>query len=624
MAHRTVAAAWDDVGVPHRARPEAHDLAAFAVGRLRALAPEAGRVALGISGGGDSVALAWMLREAGVDLTLLHVDHALRDDAMEDADFVRSLAETLGVPFVGERVQVRVAADRRGWNLEDAARRLRRAALHRMARRAGSDVLLLAHTVDDQAETVLLQALRGAAYLGGMPERHGRLVRPLLAFGRSELRAWLDHHGRPWRDDPTNADLERARAWVRHAVLPRLEAYAPGATHRLARLATVQRDLAAFVRSEARRRVPGVAALQGPERSFGEDDGGGAPLATAATAAAEGLDARALARQPIAVQREALAALLAAAGVSVEQHRIEAVRGRLTDEGPWRASVGAGRWWRVAYGRVAIASIPEPVPGTSAEAVAAAVERGGTALRPRPSGRASRIVERPEELPAGVDPAVLGAGPLELRARRPGDVVRLPGGHRSLADVLIDARVPRETRGGLALLARGDEVVWVEGLLRPDGAGAILIEDDDHRLMREALGLARSAVAAGELPVGALVVRDGEVLGRGANRTEADHDPTAHAEVLALREASSRVGDWRLGGATLVVTLEPCPMCFGALLAAHVGRVVYGAPNLREGALGGVVDLSTEGWKRRVEVRGGVRAREAALLLSGFFASRRR
>jgi tRNA(Ile)-lysidine synthase len=590
--------------VPDAARPEAHDLAAFAVGRLRALAPDARRVALGISGGGDSVALAWMLHEAGIDQVLLHVDHALRDDAGEDADFVRALAGSLGVPFQAERVEVRAAADRRGWNLEDAARRLRRASLHRMARRAGADVLLLAHTVDDQAETVLLQALRGAAYLRGMPERQGRLVRPLLAVGRGELRAWLDHHGRVWRDDPTNADLERSRTWVRHAVLPRLEAYAPGATHRLARLATVQRDLAAFVRAEARRRVRGVAALQGPERSFGEDDVGDAPLASAVEAAAEGLEARALARQPVAIQREALAALLGAAGVAVEQHRIEAVRGRLTEIGPWRASVGAGRWWRLAYGRVAVASIAEVGEGD-------------------PDETRHRTVTRPEELPPGVDAVVLADGPLELRGRLPGDVVRLSGGHRSLADVMIDARVPREERDGLALLARGDEVVWVEGLLRPEGGGAVLVEDDDHRLMREALALARAAADAGELPVGALVVLDGEVVGRGANRSEADRDPTAHAEVLALREAAARVGDWRLGGATLVVTLEPCPMCFGALLAAHVGRVVYGAPNLREGALGGVVDLSTEGWKRRIEVRGGVRAREAATLLSAFFAARR-
>ena len=580
----------------------AHDLAAVVVARLAALAPDAGRVAIGVSGGGDSVALAWMLRDHGVDLVLLHVDHGLRPDSPDDAAFVERLAGAIGVPVETERIEVRAAADRRGWNLEATARKLRRVALHRMARRAGAEALLLAHTVDDQAETVLLQALRGAAYLRGMPERRGRLVRPLLTIGRGELRSWLDRHGRPWRDDPSNADLERARAWVRHAVLPRLEDYAPGATHRLARLAAVQRDLAEFVRAEARRRVRGLAAVMGPERSFGEDDAGpggsaASPGAIAAAAAADGLDALALARQPAAVQREALVALLAAAGVEVDLHRIEAARARLGDEHAWRASVGAGAWWRLAYGRVAVVRTAAPPP--------------------------TRRVEAPDDLPAGVDPAVLAAGPLELRGRRPGDVVRLPGGHRTLADVLIDARVPREARAGLALLARGDEVVWVEGVLRPMGAGAALIEDDDERLMREALALARAAGEAGELPVGALLVQGGEVLGRGANRTETDRDPTAHAEVLALREAAGAVGDWRLSGATLVVTLEPCPMCFGAALSAHVARVVYGAPNLREGALGGVVDLASEGWKRRVEVRGGVRAREAAALLAGFFAGRR-
>ncbi|MFU8887002.1 MAG: tRNA lysidine(34) synthetase TilS [Trueperaceae bacterium] len=591
---------------PHARTPvpaDGRELVDVVGARLRELAPEAQRFALGVSGGGDSVALAWMLAERGVDLVLLHVDHALRPESEEDAAFARDLAAAVGAPFRSERVEVRAAADRRGWNLEEAARRLRRSSLHRMARAVGADVLLLAHTVDDQAETVVLQALRGSAYLRGMAARRGRLVRPLLTIGRGELRGWLDRHGRPWRDDPTNADLERARAWVRHAVLPRLESYAPGVTHRLARLATVQRDAADFVRDEARRRVRGAAALLGPERSFGEDDGagvnetGGAEGAPAATAAADGVDARLLARTPVAVQREVLAALLAGAGVEVDLHRIENVRGRLNAADPWRASVGAGAWWRVAYGRVAVVR---------------------SSARP-----AERRVTRPDELPDGVDAEALARGPLELRARRPGDVVRLPGGHRALADVLIDARVPREARDGLRLLARGDEVVWLEGLLRPEGAGAVLVEDDDERAMREALALARAAGEGGELPVGALVVRDGEVLGRGANRTRADRDPTAHAEVLALRAAAVATGDWRLTGATLVVTLEPCPMCFGALLSAHVARVVYGAPNLREGALGGVADLGGERWKRRFEVRGGVRARESAALLASFFGERR-
>lgn len=607
------ARSWDDGDVPEpdgrtaRGRTAAgdvetvvHDLTDVVVSRLAALAPEARRFAVGVSGGGDSVALASMLRERGLDVVVLHVDHGLRPDAADDEAFVRELAASLGAPFASRAVAVRAAADRRGWNLEAAARRLRRVALHAMAQEAGADVVVLAHTVDDQAETVVLQALRGSAYLRGMPERHGRLVRPMLGVGRGELRAWLDRHDARWREDPSNADLERARAWVRHALLPRLEAYTPGATHRLARLAIVQRDTADFVRDEARRRLRGLDEVLGPDRSFGEEAVAGGPVgppAASAAAAADGLDAAVLARQPVALQREALAALLAAAGVEVDLHRIDTARSHLGDPHPWRASVGAGAWWRVAYGRVAVVRAP--------------------------AAPVARHVVRPEDLPAGVDPAVLGAGPLELRARRPGDVVRLPGGHRSLADVMIDARVPREERGARAVLARGDEIVWVEGLLRPEAAGAVLLEDDDERWMREALALAREAADAGELPVGALVVRDGEVVGRGRNRTRVDRDPTAHAEVLALREAAAAVGDWRVTGATLVVTLEPCPMCFGALLAAHVARVVFGAANLREGALGGVADLAVEGWKRRVAVRGGVRAREAGALLSAFFEGRR-
>jgi tRNA(Ile)-lysidine synthase len=567
--------------------PDATDLVTVVLDRVRALAPEAARVAVGVSGGGDSVALACLLVAGGVDIAVLHVDHGLRPTSTTDATFVEGLAATLGVRYSGAHVPVAVVAKRRGWNLEDAARRLRREALHRMARAEGADVIALAHTVDDQAETVLLQALRGAAYLHGMPARRGRIVRPLLGVSRNELRAWLDRERQPWREDPTNEDLERARAWVRHALLPRMDAHAGGATHRLARLATVQRDVAAFVRAEAARRVRGGGLLLGD----------GAPDPQRRAAAEDGLDAVLLARQPVAVQREALAALMAAAEVPVDHHRIETARGHLETTTPWRASAGAGATLRIAYGRVAVVRAAPPV--------------------------AERSIADAAHLPDGVPPEVLADGPLVLRGRRPGDLVALPGGHRSLADVLVDARVPREARDGLRLLARGSEVVWVDGVVETTDRGPRLVEDDEHRWMRRALELARGAAAAGELPVGAVVVVDGAVVGEGANATRASGDPTAHAELVALRAAAAALGDWRLANATLVVTLEPCPMCFGAILAAHVGRVVFAAENRRDGALGGVADLTGEGWKRRVEVRGGVRAHEASALLTRFFGARR-
>jgi tRNA(adenine34) deaminase len=146
----------------------------------------------------------------------------------------------------------------------------------------------------------------------------------------------------------------------------------------------------------------------------------------------------------------------------------------------------------------------------------------------------------------------------------------------------------------------------------------------DEEAMAEALALAERAGAAGEVPVGAVVLLDGAVVGRSANRREELGDPTAHAEVLALREAAAHVGTWRLDGATLVVTLEPCPMCAGALWAARVGRVVFGAANVEAGACGTLYNLCADPrLNHEVEVRHGVAADAAAAVLQRFFADRR-
>ncbi|HAS10540.1 MAG TPA: tRNA-specific adenosine deaminase [Acidimicrobiaceae bacterium] len=139
-----------------------------------------------------------------------------------------------------------------------------------------------------------------------------------------------------------------------------------------------------------------------------------------------------------------------------------------------------------------------------------------------------------------------------------------------------------------------------------------------------ALAEARLAAEAGEVPVGAVVVVDGEVVARAHNRRQADHDPSAHAELLALRAACAAAGSWRLPGAQVVVTLEPCPMCAGALLAARVDRVVFGAPDPKAGALGSLYNLGADPrLPHELEVRAGVRADECGALLAGFFAERR-
>ena len=142
--------------------------------------------------------------------------------------------------------------------------------------------------------------------------------------------------------------------------------------------------------------------------------------------------------------------------------------------------------------------------------------------------------------------------------------------------------------------------------------------------MERALELARQAAAAGEVPVGAVVLHDGRIVAERANEREASGDPTAHAEVLALRDAAAAIGERRLHGATLVVTLEPCPLCAGAVWAAQVGRVVYGAADLKAGAMGSLYNVAADQrLNHTTEVVMGVRAAEAAELLTTFFAERR-
>jgi tRNA(adenine34) deaminase len=146
----------------------------------------------------------------------------------------------------------------------------------------------------------------------------------------------------------------------------------------------------------------------------------------------------------------------------------------------------------------------------------------------------------------------------------------------------------------------------------------------DTSLMRLALDEADRAAAHADVPIGAVIARDGEVLAAAGNERELRQDPTAHAEVLALRAAAERLGGWRLPETTLYVTLEPCAMCAGAIVLARVPRVVYGTPDPKAGAAGSVLDVLGEPrLNHRPQVEGGLLAGESAALLAAFFAARR-
>jgi len=147
---------------------------------------------------------------------------------------------------------------------------------------------------------------------------------------------------------------------------------------------------------------------------------------------------------------------------------------------------------------------------------------------------------------------------------------------------------------------------------------------NDADYMRFALELASQAQAAGEVPVGAVVVKNGEIVGRGFNAPISRHDPSAHAEMLAMRDAAQRLGNYRLVGCELFVTLEPCLMCAGAIMHARIARVVYGARDLKTGACGSVLNAFAEPrLNHHAEVQGGVLGEECGLMLSQFFAMRR-
>jgi tRNA(adenine34) deaminase len=147
---------------------------------------------------------------------------------------------------------------------------------------------------------------------------------------------------------------------------------------------------------------------------------------------------------------------------------------------------------------------------------------------------------------------------------------------------------------------------------------------DAEDFMRAALALAAEAAAAGEVPVGAVVVRDGQIVGRGFNRPISSHDPTAHAEIVALRDASARAANYRLPGCELYVTLEPCAMCVGAMVHARIARVAFGATDPKTGACGSIVDLpSIAHWNHHGVFTGGLLAEECGAMLRRFFAERR-
>jgi tRNA(Ile)-lysidine synthase len=370
-----------------------------------------------LSGGGDSVCLLDVAHRLGARVSVLHVNYGLREGADEDEAFVRDLCSQLGDPLRCETVELG-----EGGNLQERARQVRYA----LAERHAEADFATGHTATDQAETVLyrLAVSPGSRALHGMPERRGRLVRPLLAVTRDEVRDYLRARNLEWREDPSNADRRFARARVRHDLLEALRSLGPVPERTIAETARQLREEAEVLDAAASEAL--------------EELGGGPAVSLAA-----------LREQPAAVRRLVLRRL--AGDRPVPESVLD-----VGDRGTKSVDLGEGlravaEYGTLRFSRALEADAPEPVDLSV----------------PGRVGFGDWEVEAELGVPGdvSVSPGTLGPT-LTVRAWRDGDRMRPIGlgGTKSLQDLFTDRKVPRELRRTLPVVEAGGEVVWVAGV----------------------------------------------------------------------------------------------------------------------------------------------------------------
>ncbi len=517
------------------------------------------RLLLAISGGRDSMALLYLAKS--LDVVVAHLDHGLRVDSGLDAEFVQQAAFDLGKSFFSERIDVQGIATKRGWSLEEAARNVRYEFLARVAKAQGCQFILTAHTLEDCAETVLMQLLRGSGKATGIPPRFGRVLRPLLDVSKVLLEEFLLAQQLSWREDSSNANTKFTRNWVRLQVMPLLLERFPTASIALARYADIARDEHLLL--EELSAVPAWTDLR-LEHSV--------------------------------IQRRVIRKILEQAGVQTDFEHIEALRQALQQPKVSRVSLPENKAGVVQDGMLQVYS--------------SLLETGFVAVSAE-SAQALEITKN--AFPDAI-----------LRTRAPGDTINLVGGSNSLSDIFIDRKVPREIRDNIMVLALGQKVVYV-GLEPPLlDASLPQPKDPEIDAMKVALEQARLASSLNEVPVGAVILHNGTIIAQAHNVSYANQDMTRHAELEVLRNASQVLGTGYLTDCTLVVTLEPCLMCLGAAIEARISRIVFAARNPKNGALGSVLDATRANWNHSFTVRTGVLEKQSVALLNQFFASKRK
>jgi tRNA(Ile)-lysidine synthase len=420
---------------------------------------EGAEVLVGVSGGVDSMVCLSVLRRLGYAVRALHVNYGLREGADADEALVRRWCEeqTPPIPIEVLRLDAKARAAGRDESLQAAAREQRYEALAAQAQSLGADAVAVGHHRDDQAETLLLNLLRGTGPegLAGMPPRRPlrdapdvSLIRPLLDVSRSDIEAYAEQEGIPWREDPSNRDPAYDRARLRSEVIPLLQERFPGATANLARAAGLMRE---YVEETL---TPALETRL--QRAYTDCDAGGQ------------LRLDALRAEPPVWRRRLVLAALARALPEAPQTAAVAreIAGLIDAQVGRRVEVGEGAVWRTRDGLRFLPDSARPEPLEAPVSV-----RWGQAVSvPQGTLRVDVLDERPDALDAGT-PNVEYADadrlvePLTLRAWRDGDRMRPLGldGRKHVADLLTDARVPPHRRAAACLLCTDAHPAWLVG-----------------------------------------------------------------------------------------------------------------------------------------------------------------
>lgn len=410
------------------------------------------RLMLAVSGGADSVALLRAMhegaRDLGIILSVAHVHHGIRGSAADgDAEFVAALAERCGLDFLLHRADVPARAAQQQETLEEAARHTRYGFFRECIASGKADAVATAHTLDDQAETVLLKLLRGA-WTEGLGGTHpvvevpgGQILRPLLQTRRAEIEAYLRSQGQEWREDESNRELTFTRNRVRHQLLPILAEYNPQITGQLSSLAAIARDEERYWQNQLAVLLPQILLPGKPVRGGGRSAGSGAPGISLEVERVRGLDA--------ALQRRILRSAVSQAGGGLDYLHTEALlvlvcQGssgqRLSLPGNLVAE-RTPRELRIFPADEGDEALPEyrlPVPGEAA-------------------AKAFGLVFRAEAEPGGSDALV--------RVWKPGDRVtlRYSRGPKKVKEVLERMRIPAQERRTWPVVVWEGRVVWLRG-----------------------------------------------------------------------------------------------------------------------------------------------------------------